>query len=114
MARISLDTTSDGVVKAMWAEAGIQFRSNMLQTGQKVGLHQHSYDHVMLVTRGRVQVTEISPDNVSRTFEMGAASDLPYRLTMPAYYQHEITCLEGVAEVLCFWPAESADNHEGC
>ncbi len=100
-----------GVVKSMWAEAGIQFRSNLLETGQRVDLHQHSYDHVMLVTRGRVSVREIQPDGATRTFDMPGESG--YRLSMPAYHQHEITCLEGLAEVLCFWPSTAAP-HEGC
>lgn len=99
------------IVKAMWEEAGIQFRSNLLLVGQKVDLHQHSYPHVMLVTRGRVSVRELDRDGIGREFVM---PDRGYRLTMPAYYQHEITCLEGPAEVLCFWPADLGTHAEGC
>ena len=100
-----------GVVKSMWTEAGIQFRSNLMEPGQRVALHAHSYDHVMLVTHGRVSVREIRLDGSTDTFEMPGARG--YRLSMPAYYQHEITCLEGLAEVLCFWPANGATDG-GC
>lgn len=111
MARISDETAGD-VVTAMWVEAGIQFRSNLLQTGQRVDLHVHSYDHVMLVTRGVVTIRERFPDGTGRVFEM-PSDGIGYRLSMPAGHQHEITCLDGPAEVLCFWPAALGTPDEG-
>lgn len=111
MAGITSDETSGGAVKTMWEEAGIQFRSNLLHTGQRVKLHQHSYAHVMLLTKGRVSVREVSPGGVSRQIEMPEDG---YRLTMPAFYQHEVTCREGLAEVLCFWPSALGTHEDGC
>ncbi len=112
MAGIANQDVTGGIVHAMWTEAGIQFRSNLMETvGQRVALHQHSYDHVMLVTCGRVSVREIFPDGSVADFEMPGPRGS--RVMMPAYHRHEIACLEGPAEVLCFWPANDATDG-GC
>lgn len=113
MAGVTSNETTGAVVKAMWVEAGIQFRSNLLQPGQRVDLHQHSYDHVMLVHGGSVAVREVRPDGTERRFIL-PSPDYGYRMSMPAYHQHEITGLTGLAEVLCFWPAVTAQDHVGC
>lgn len=116
-----MTTTNDtrSIVKSMWSEAGVQFRSNLLQLGQSVALHAHDYAHVMLVTEGIVRVREQGPDGSIEEFEMAGKGEAApesrgYRLTMPAFHAHAITCMKGPAEVLCLWAATSDDGHAGC
>ena len=108
---------------AMWAEAGIVFRSNLVSKGGVIGLHAHSYDHVSLVTSGWFSVKEILPNGEVKEYQLAAKdfkTDNPnftpsgYRITIPAWHKHEFTCLEGnPAEVLCMWAEGFDEETEG-
>lgn len=84
-------------VFAMWAEAGVQFRSNIItEIGGKIPLHAHSYDHVAICTQGHFrcdvegEIFEVLPGN--KTF-IGKGR------------QHTFTLLDHApGEILCLWP----------
>jgi len=84
-------------VFAMWEEAGIQFRSNIItKVGGVIPLHAHSYDHVAVCTQGnfRCEVDgesfEVMPG--SKTF-IGKGKQHTFILTAQA-----------PGEILCIWP----------
>jgi len=97
----------------MYAECGIQFRSNVV-TGidSVIPLHEHSYDHVALVTQGIFEVETESPDGARERFVMGAPDlgstrSIGNRITIPKYYKHKFTLIHArddeIGEVLCMW-----------
>lgn len=93
----------NGRVCSMWAEAGIQFRSNLLlYAGAKCPLHAHSYDHVADGRHGVFHVVTETPDGELKEYELAA----PFRLTVPAWYKHSFTLktYDGMpGEICCMW-----------
>ena len=127
MARIA--ETGSGLVKSMWVEAGIQFRSNLIDTSKIIELHSHSYDHVSMVTYGWFLVKEITKDGEIKEYQMASngyttigKSNLPfnpigYRIVIPAYHEHTFTLIEDrdrPAEILCMWASDGTEKHDGC
>ena len=101
---------ADGIVKVMWAEAGVQFRSNVFSArGQTIPLHAHSYDHVSMITQGVFDVVETLPDGSAKRYRVAAKGEscpdsAGYRITIPAWHQHTFTMVcDGPGEVLCMW-----------
>jgi hypothetical protein len=105
---------------AMWHEAGLQFRSNIVsEPGGCIPLHAHSYAHVALITQGWWQVTEIDRDGGESVYQVAARefhsdridfAPVGYRVLIPAWHQHTFTLIEsqsGPGEVLCIWPTET-------
>jgi len=105
---------------AMWVEAGIQFRANMLhEVGAKVVLHKHDFDHVSLCTHGWLKVIEIDIAGNLREYQIASKGYKPtrtdiefkpetYRINIRAGHQHAFECLElqdMPAEMLCIYPA---------
>lgn len=109
----------------MWAEAGLQFRSNLVrERGGKIPLHAHSYDHVAFVTYGWFKVTEILPTGETKQYQMASKgyeqiapeagityesfdSSAKCRILIPAGHKHEFELIDaegGPGEVLCVWP----------
>jgi hypothetical protein len=99
-------------VVSMWAEAGMQFRSNLLLApGARIQLHAHSYDHVAFIEHGVFDVKEILPDGEMREYRVASAEfglDLSRRVSIPAMHKHAFVLLERTGErpgeVLCVWP----------
>lgn len=92
--------------RSMWREAGVQFRSNVLTPASPaVALHAHSYDHVLFLTQG---IVDILPQ--------GARVTAPYRCLVPAGDPHAITLAPEcrLAEVLCLWASARLPDTEGC
>lgn len=93
----------NGRVCSMWAEAGIQFRSNLLlHAGATCPLHAHSYDHVADIRHGQFGVVEVRADGERRDYEAVA----PCRITIPAGHQHSFTLktYDGKpGEICCMW-----------
>lgn len=97
---------------SMWAECGMQFRSNLVDVGGTIPLHAHSYDHVSIVTHGVFRCTTTAPDGMVESF-IAASKDMMdpesrgYRFVIPAGWQHTFELLRSngqPGEVLCFWP----------
>lgn len=99
---------------AIWTEAGLHFRSSIVnKIGDKIPLHEHSYDHVALITKGWFYVKEVDKDGNITEYQLASSEFVPTRkdfvfapvgnkVTVLAYHQHEFTLLEGIpAEVLC-------------
>lgn len=84
-------------VFAMWAEAGIQFRSNIItEIGGSIPLHTHSYDHVALCMAGRFRC-----DVDQESFEVTPGC----KTFIGEGQQHTFTLLENApGEILCIWP----------
>ncbi len=90
------DITSHRVF-TMWAEAGIQFRSNIItEVGAGIELHSHSYDHVALCMAGRFRC-EVDEESS----EVGPGS----KVFVGKWRQHTFTLLDNApGEILCIWP----------
>jgi quercetin dioxygenase-like cupin family protein len=88
-------------VFSMWAEAGIQFRSNVVtEVGGCVPLHSHSYDHMAICTQGKFRC-EVDQES----FEVTAGS----KIFIGMGKQHTFTLLEAApGEILCLWPIHKA------
>lgn len=88
----------NGRTVIMWAECGIQFRSNLIdRIGGKVELHSHSYDHKALIRGGSFEMV------VGEQHSLVKPGDL---ITVKAGDMHGFVCFaKGMepAEVLCFW-----------
>lgn len=84
-------------VWSMWAEAGIQFRSNVVtEAGATIPLHSHSYDHVALCMAGRFRC-EVDKES----FEVATGS----KIFIGRGRQHTFTLLDSAfGEILCIWP----------
>lgn len=108
----------NGRAFSMWAEGGLQFRSNLLfKSGDGIPLHAHSYDHVSIVTHGWFAVQEITPSGEVKEYQMASRGFAPskshplfeptgYRTTILAGHRHTFTLIEansGPGEVLCIW-----------
>ena len=108
-----IDETQNGMVKAMWAEAGIQFRSNLAtQPGTEIPLHAHSYDHVSWITYGLFAVKEVTASGEVQEYLMASKGypteqeTVGCRILIPKFHQHSFTLLEArdqPGEVLCMW-----------
>lgn len=107
-------------VVAMWAESGVQFRSNIILDGGSIDLHAHSYDHVALVTQGWFKVIEVTPEGV-KEYQVASKDFKPtrdgfdpigYRVTIPAGHKHSFELVEGPGEVLCLWGDVSSLSHK--
>lgn len=90
-------------VVSMWAEAGIQFRSNLImEVGGGIDLHEHSYDHVAAILGGTFDVTEITKAGEEKRYQVTDRD----RILIPAWHRHSFRCVakgEAPAEVLCMW-----------
>ncbi|MBK6414073.1 cupin domain-containing protein [Sphingopyxis sp.] len=112
MSTILESDPENGRVWSMWEQCGIQFRSNLVESGGCIPLHIHSYDHVAMVTHGVFECTTIAPDGVTEQYivsskDFDAPESRGYRIVVPAGYQHTFVLLESrdqPGEVLCFWP----------
>jgi quercetin dioxygenase-like cupin family protein len=84
-------------VFAIWSEAGIQFRSNIVtEIGGIIPLHSHSYDHVALCISGDFTMIV---DNQLSTVRPGA------KVFIGKEKQHTFVLTDGApGEVLCVWP----------
>src|SRR5262245_53673465 len=103
---ISVDTYNDTDHKrmaSMWAECGIQFRSNLLRVGGTIPLHAHHYDHVALITYGWFAVREITTTGEVREFQMASRgyqtpdenfAPMGARTIIPAGFRHEFRLIE--------------------
>jgi hypothetical protein len=108
-----IDETRNSMVKSMWVEAGIQFRSNLASNpGCEIRLHSHSYDHVSFITYGLFAVKEITPAGEIKTYLMASKGypaeqeTVGCRVLIPKFHQHSFTLLEATdqpGEVLCMW-----------
>jgi len=84
-------------VFAMWEQAGIQFRSNIItEVGGAIPLHAHSYDHVALCTQGRFRC-----DVDGESFEVMPGA----KTFIGKGKQHTFTLLKDPpGEIICIWP----------
>jgi hypothetical protein len=108
-----IDETRNGMVKSMWAEAGIQFRSNLAsEPGCAIILHSHGYDHVSFITYGLFAVEEITSSGEHKSYLMASTGyptdreTVGCRALIPKFHQHSFTLLEAKGqpgEVLCMW-----------
>jgi hypothetical protein len=115
---------SDGQIRSMWVEAGLQFRSNLLTPEHPfIALHRHSFDHVAIITHGWVRVEETYPDGRLRRYQMASKDFVPspgslfypcgYRVLIPKWHQHSfelIECHGQPAEILCVFPEAFDDE----
>lgn len=107
---------------AMWAESGIQFRSNLLLCdGATIEQHLHDFPHISLIPWGWLWCNTVAPDGAARRFQVASKGFKPkrtdiafepetYRIAVPAFYQHSfevIECQGQPAEVLCLFPEVS-------
>jgi|SRR5690348_15967869 len=83
---------------AMWEQAGIQFRSNIItEVGGSIPLHSHSYDHVAICTQGKFRC-----DVGSHSFEVTPGG----KMFIGKGEQHTFTLLQAApGEILCLWPS---------
>lgn len=116
------------ITKSMWLKAGIQYRSNLVRLGGVIELHEHSYDHVSMVTYGWFNVTEITKDGEIKKYQVASHGYKPNRtdiefnpvgnhILIPAYHQHSFELVEETdipAEVLCMWASDGTEDHHGC
>lgn len=102
---------------SMWEECGIQFRSNLVEAGGVIPLHEHSYDHVALITHGVFRCETLGPAGEVESFivssrDFTAPDSRGYRVIIPAWWKHTFTLLQSnnqPGEVLCMWP-DGADK----
>lgn len=108
-----IDETQNGMVKSQWAEAGIQFRSNLAtEPGCTVDLHAHSYDHVSFITYGLFAVVEVTGEGERLEYHMASKGypttieHVGCRVLIPRFHKHSFTLIEAKdqpGEVLCMW-----------
>lgn len=111
MAGITINDSDSRRIASMWAECGIQFRSNLVMEGGVIPLHGHGYDHVALITHGLFAVEEITTEGETKEYVMAsrdfdAPESVGYRIVIPAGHRHRFTLIEShgqPGEVLCMW-----------
>lgn len=103
----------NGRTWAMWAEAGLQFRANIVErAGGQVPLHAHGYDHVAIITHGWFDciIDGGAPVQVaSKDFRSDDPDFRPtgYRVFVGKGQQHTFIlreCHDQPGEVLCIFP----------
>lgn len=94
-------------------DCGIQFRSNAIEKGGRIELHEHHYDHVALCLKGCFEATDIGPEGeqkylIASKEYMDAHPDtktIGAQVMIQAWHKHSFVLIDGeCGEILCLWP----------